>query len=100
MFFAVRTLPITHFVLSVKWYESRRGVAAINAYPGEHYLKSANVGKLARTAFQESSSLRYCFLELAGQDMSYWRLDRDSGGGDAEELSMDSAVVAMGGEKF
>ena len=95
--FRASNLPITHFVCRAKWYDSRRGAAAKEPHEGQLYLKNANAGKLARSILQKSNTLRYCFLELAGQEMSYWQIDRQDGvSGEARELSSDMALAVMG----
>ncbi|KAJ3551419.1 hypothetical protein NM688_g4715 [Phlebia brevispora] len=85
---------------SRQWYDSRRGSAPRDPHPTELYLKQASAHQLAQRLLQTSPSLRYFFLELAGQEMSYWQLDGISAQGAPVALSAHAAGQVMGVDRF
>lgn len=94
-------MQITHLVLRLKWYDSRKGPAAEDPHRTELYLKRTDPKELAQLAMEISPSLRYFFVELAGQEMAYWHLDRQAPHEDTlRRLSVEAATAIMGEDSF
>lgn len=86
----------------MKWYDCRRGRAVQDVHPTEEYLKSTSIAEMAQQVMRTSPSLRYFFVELAGQETAFWAFDKtaDSDAKTMRELAATKASSAMAGERF